>query len=379
MQLSVGGLRAHPYPHNIAVKKLNNKFSIAPPLSHWPGHRVFPYKLTQAKLNQITIRERVRVMILELQKLFKKVKQDARIYQILFLSSFLLLGIGSRDWTLKPGIVGVMLITCWVTQAIALFLLSWRDRLSFSPQHQEPKAKSIGSVNQSIATSFYRFISPLFSASITALAICLLLRSQSYSTMIFAGILAIGSKFMFRLHHPNGSGKHWFNPANFGIIAVLLLTNDAWISPGQWGEDWWYAILFLSAGGMVLKKVGRLDTTFAFLGTYALLEAVRNLYLGWTWDVFGHHLMSGSLLLFAFFMITDPRSIPNARAGRLVWAAAIALLSFVLRHQFYVPEAIFWALFAMSPLTIGIDYMWRSPRFNWFKPKQLLLTPHSAL
>jgi Na+-transporting NADH:ubiquinone oxidoreductase subunit NqrB len=170
----------------------------------------------------------------------------------------------------------------------------------------------------------------------------------------------------------NGKGKHWFNPANFGIIAALLLTNDAWISPGQWGDDWWFAILFLSAGGMVLQKVGRLDTTFAFLGTYTMLEAMRNLYLGWTWDVLAHRLMSGSLLLFAFFMITDPRSIPNARVGRLVWAVAIALLSFILRNQFFMPEAIFWALFVLSPLTIVIDKIWRSPRFNWFKPKRLL-------
>jgi Na+-transporting NADH:ubiquinone oxidoreductase subunit NqrB len=311
-------------------------------------------------------------MILELKQLLYKIKQDARIYQILFLSSFLLLGIGTRDWTLKPGIVGIMLITCWLTQAIALFLLSWGDRLMALSGNGAVSMKPVKPAHTSSSARIYAAISPLLSASITALALCLLLRSQSYRTMILAGIIAIASKFIFRLHKPSGHGKHWFNPANFGIIAALLITNDAWISPGQWGEDWWYVILFLSAGGMVLQKVGRLDTTCAFLGTYTLLEALRNLYLGWSGDVLIHRLMSGSLLLFAFFMITDPRSIPNARVGRLIWAAAIALLSFILRNQFYVSAAIFWALFVLSPLTIVIDQIWRSPRFNWFRPKRLV-------
>ncbi len=109
----------------------------------------------------------------------------------------------------------------------------------------------------------------------------------------------------------------------------------------------------------------------AFLGSYAFLEAVRNIWLGWTWDVFAHRMMSGSLLLFALFMITDPRSIPNARIGRLFWAGAIAILTFVLRNYFFLPTAVFFALFALSPLTIILDGIWSFPRFSWDKARQL--------
>ncbi|MEM9003325.1 MAG: RnfABCDGE type electron transport complex subunit D, partial [Cyanobacteria bacterium P01_F01_bin.86] len=156
-----------------------------------------------------------------------------------------------------------------------------------------------------------------------------------------------------------------FNPANFGIIIALTCTQDAWVSPGQWGEELWYALIFVGAGGMVLKRVGRWDTTADFLSSYALLEALRNLYLGWTWDVWLHRLMSGSLLLFALFMVTDPRSIPNARLARLIWALSIAILTFILRNYFYLPTAVFWALFALSPLTIALDRLWQSERFSW--------------
>jgi len=159
--------------------------------------------------------------------------------------------------------------------------------------------------------------------------------------------------------------KHIFNPANFGIVVAIALTHDAWISPGQWGEESCYLLLFLATGGIVLQKVGRWDTTVTFLGSYACMEALRNIWLGWTWNVWLHRLTSGSLLLFALFMITDPRTIPNARTSRIIWAVAIALLTFILRNVFFLPNAVFWALFALAPLTILLDSMWQAPWFEW--------------
>jgi len=267
--------------------------------------------------------------------------KDLRDYQILFLSLFLLLGIGTRDWTLRPDLILVALLTCIITQWLA-------ERAASILPHLQPNIH-----NPQKSTS-------LRSAIITALSLCLLLRTENYNTMILAGYLAILSKFIFQFRH-----KHFFNPANFGIIAAITLTNDAWVSPGQWGDDWWYAILFFTAGGLILKKVGRWDTTAAFLGTYSCLQAIRNLWLGWTWDVYFHQLMSGSLLLFALFMITDPRSIPNARISRLIWAICVGILTFILQTQFFLPTAMFWALFVLAPLTIWLDNLWKAPRFSW--------------
>lgn len=268
--------------------------------------------------------------------------RDVRDYQILFLSLFLVLGIGTRDWTLRPEFIAVAIATCCLTQWVAtsLWLLAqkhWNSELEIS------------SIQPSFRSSF-----------ITALSLSLLLRADHFSTLILAGILAISSKFVLQFRH-----KHFFNPANFGIISALVLTQDAWVSPGQWGDDWWYVLVFAGTGGLLLKKIGRWDTTAAFFGTYTLLEAIRNIWLGWTWDVFFHRLMSGSLLLFALFMITDPRSIPNARLSRLIWAMSIALLTFILRNQYFISAAVFWALFALAPLTLILDSIWSEPRFTW--------------
>ncbi|HEY9741067.1 MAG TPA: RnfABCDGE type electron transport complex subunit D [Coleofasciculaceae cyanobacterium] len=283
-------------------------------------------------------------------------QQDPRNYQILFLSLFLVLGIATRDWTLRPDLIVVVMVTCLLTQWVAV---------SIWPNPKEKILKLLAKQQNCLETHDSTLtnsakLASLKSALITALGLSLLLRADHYTTMLLAGSLAILSKFLFQVER-----KHFFNPANFGIIAALLLTNDAWVSPGQWGDEGWYALLFAGTGGMVLKRVGRWDTTAAFLGGYALLEAIRNIWLGWTWDVYCHRLMSGSLLLFALFMITDPRSIPNARISRLLWAGCIAILTFILRNQFFVATAVFWALFTLSPLSVLLDFVWSESRFSW--------------
>jgi Na+-transporting NADH:ubiquinone oxidoreductase subunit NqrB len=255
--------------------------------------------------------------------------KDARDFQILFLSAFLILGIFNRDWTVRPELIIAILVSAIAAQLIA-------DRI-------------FSSENPSIRSSL-----------ITAISLCALLRAGSISTMVIAAAASILSKFLFRYR-----GKHFFNPSNFGIILVLILTTDAWVSPGQWGNELWFVLLFFATGGMVVQKVGRWDTTGAFLGGYALLEFIRNQWLGWTPDVFVHKMMSGSLLLFSFFMITDPRAIPDRKIARIFWSFFVAIMTYVLRNYYFLPTAPFWALFALSPLTILFDRFLPSKRFEW--------------
>ena len=280
--------------------------------------------------------------------------KDARVTQIVFLSLFLFLGVSTRDWTIQFNLMLVVMVSCLITQWILSSVVEYgkqADEYSFVDLDRKFNIL----ISPKVLTS-------LRSALITALGLCLLLRSNSPETMAIAGIGAIASKFLFRHHN-----KHFFNPANFGIICALTLTNDAWVSPGQWGTDWWYLLLFLGLGGVVLKQVGRWDTSIAFLLFYGSLEAARNFWLGWSGDVWQHQFMSGSLLLFALFMLSDPRSIPNSQKGRWIWSGAIALCTFILQHYFYLSTAIFWSLFIVSPLTILLDMVWNAPRFDWMK------------
>ena len=199
---------------------------------------------------------------------------------------------------------------------------------------------------------------------ISALSLTLLLRTGSVSLSIAAGVLAIGSKYVLRW-----GGKHIFNPANFGLVILSLLFTSAWISPGQWGAAPIFALALLGLGGMVTGKAKRWDVSLALLGSYASLVFIRALWLGDPLSIPLHQMQSGALLIFAFFMISDPKTTPNARIGRIIYAALVAIIGFTIQFGFYNSAGIILALIIMAPFVPLIDYMFKGELYVWAKPK----------
>ena len=258
---------------------------------------------------------------------------DGRHFQIAFLACFLCYGILQLQWDAEVGRYAIIATTCLGTQAafVLVHRLEWRT---------------------------------LKSAAITTLGLCLLFKSGSGVTLVLGAFIAIASKFVVRV-----KGKHVFNPANIGLVLAMLLTGDAWVSPGQWGSGAALVFLVGAAGLMVVLRVGRIDTSLAFLGTFAALHFARTvLYLGWGADVWLHQLTNGSLLLFTFFMITDPVTTPSAPRARIGWSMAVAVLAFLLGWKFFVNAAPVWALFFISASTPLIDLIWKGERFQWVRP-----------
>jgi len=267
-------------------------------------------------------------LLTALRSLFR----DARNFQIVFLSSFLLYGIWYLDWDHDIVRFAIIISTALMVQLVGVML-------SPAPMHS------------------------LKSALITGLGMSLLFQANSYITLVMGVGLAIAGKFLIR-----SNGKHIFNPANFGIVVTILLTGDAWISPGQWGSSALLVFFIGAAGLMVILKAGRVDTSFAFLATLFLLEYVRTIvYLGWDFDFLLLKFSNGSLLLFSFFMITDPVTTPNHLVARIVWASLIAVVTFSLSNFMQVHTAPLWALFFISPLTVGFDRLLKSEKFQWIK------------
>lgn len=257
-------------------------------------------------------------------------KGDARHFQIIYLLGFLCYGIYSLGWEADLLKYSVTIGTCLLVQA------------AFLKYH---KKSMVG----------------LKSALITGLGLCLLLKANMFGTLAFAGGISIASKFLLRYN-----GKHIFNPNNFGIILTILITGDAWISPGQWGSGALMVFFIGVLGSLMLFKVGRIDTILAFLGTFAVLQFVKVvLWQGWPMDFFFHQFTSGTLFLYAFFMITDPVTTPNAPKARILWAAGIALVSFLLTNWLFLHTAPIWALFFIAPLTVFLDKKFKHKKFQW--------------
>ncbi len=198
------------------------------------------------------------------------------------------------------------------------------------------------------------------SALISGLSLCLLLRADSLLLVIAGGVLAILVKFLVRIQE-----KHIFNPTNFGIGILLLLSNGAWVSPGQWGSLVIFGAALSCLGFIVVKRAERSDVTLAFLGSYVGLLTIRAYRLGDPLTIPLHQLESGSLLLFAFFMISDPRTTPDARAGRILFAVLVSLVAYYLRFYRFNSNALIFSLLFVSCFTPLIDRMFPESRFQW--------------
>lgn len=260
--------------------------------------------------------------------------KDARDFQIIYLSFFLSYGIWFLQWDDSILSFLVIFASCLVSQLFGIFFLD-------IPKHS------------------------LKSAMITALGLCLLFNANSYLTYALAGILSISSKFFLRF-----KGKHVFNPSLFGIIACITITDDAWVSPGQWGNSFVLISFFAACALLVLLKVGRIDTSLSFLGALFLCELTRTmLYQGDNLGVLMQKFTSGSILLFAFFMITDPVTTPRSVRGRIIWGASIGFLTFYLSNWMQNYTAPIWALAIATPFTLLINHYFKGEVFSWIPNK----------
>ncbi len=255
--------------------------------------------------------------------------RDPRYFQIAVLSTFVSYGILALDFGIRPENAVVIVTTALLFQ----FAGTLAARLPrFDP------------------------LSPL----ITSLSLTLLLRTDSVVLAAIAAFIAISSKFLIRIR-----GKHVFNPANVAIVVLILSSDHAWISSGQWGNAAISAFAIGCLGFIVLTRARRAETTIAFLGSYALLLFGRAFWLGDPLTIPLHQLQNGALLVFAFFMISDPKTTPDTAAGRILYGILVASVAFAIRFGLYQPHAPIFALVTTAPLVPIIDYLWRGRTYHW--------------
>jgi Na+-translocating ferredoxin:NAD+ oxidoreductase RnfD subunit len=150
---------------------------------------------------------------------------------------------------------------------------------------------------------------------------------------------------------------------------MLLLTNQVWVSPGQWGAAAFFALLMACVGSLVVNHAARSDVTYAFIACYCALLLGRSLYLGEPLTIPLHRLESGALLLFTFFMISDPKTTPDSRLGRVLFAALVAFGSWYVQFRLFRTNGLLWSLAACSTIVPFIDRVVPGPRYAWTAPK----------
>src|SRR4051794_526420 len=133
---------------------------------------------------------------------------DPRYFQLIFQITFLTYGITCLGWEAE-----------WLHYFVCI-----SGCLAFNYLFESLKRKKMLPVTGMEGIDAWGL-----SVLISAASLCLLLKTNHWQTSLLAAFLTVASKYALRVHQ-----KHIFNPSAFGIVVTLLVTDDAWLSPGQW-------------------------------------------------------------------------------------------------------------------------------------------------
>jgi Na+-transporting NADH:ubiquinone oxidoreductase subunit NqrB len=159
---------------------------------------------------------------------------------------------------------------------------------------------------------------------------------------ILAALIGILSKYVLRI-----GDRHLYNPSNLGLVLVLLIVGARHVFPQYL---WWgpvspvlvLTLLVIVAGAIwVLRPLRMWPMVGAFLAGFAVLIAL-NAILGRCFFAVWHQgpvcgtgywlnlVTSPELLVFVFFMISDPKTAPGLPRARIIYGIAIAVLASAL-------------------------------------------------
>jgi hypothetical protein len=156
---------------------------------------------------------------------------------------------------------------------------------------------------------------------------------------LLAGLIGLLTKYLIR-----PGGRHLFNPSNVGLVWCLLIVGPGHVFPQYlwWGPNHAavaaaYVVIIVGAF-WILRSVRMAPMAAAFLATFAVLVGVfalvgRDFAAIWHegpvqglsyWSVIA---LSPEVLVFAFFMMSDPQTAPRTASGRVVYGAGTAALA----------------------------------------------------
>lgn len=143
--------------------------------------------------------------------------------------------------------------------------------------------------------------------------------------------------------------------------ATPLVTQDASLSSLFWGHvggsmgETSALALLLGAAFLLAMRIIPWQTPLAYLGGLAVLETFYMLASGGTWMDIPYALLSGGVLLGAFFMATDYVTTPITGKGRLIFGLGCAVLTFIIREFASMPEGCSFSILLMNLLTPYIE------------------------
>lgn len=199
-----------------------------------------------------------------------------------------------------------------------------------------------------------------------------------------------------------GIGQNFANPAITARIVLMMSfagSMTKWTAPFSWKEgvdatvsatplaadtlpsmsDMFFGfragclgetcIAALLLGGLYLIFTGlvRPTTPICFIGTVAILSF---LYGGCDVNFMLYQLMSGGLILGAFFMATDYATTPLTTKGKIIFGVGCGLITFAIRQFASMPEGVSFSILVLNCLTPLIDRFTAPKALGAIKPEK---------
>lgn len=127
---------------------------------------------------------------------------------------------------------------------------------------------------------------------------------------------------------------------------------------GSLGET---SALMILIGGLWLlaMRVISWHIPLSMLGTVTVCSAISYLIDPSAYAPPSVHLLSGGIMLGAFFIATDPVTSPSSKGGQLIFGVGCGLIDFIIRTWGAFPEGIGFAVLFMNALSPLIDIYFR--------------------
>lgn len=191
------------------------------------------------------------------------------------------------------------------------------------------------------------------SAMLTGSGVALILRVvgtppddpwNTYAWYVFAAVagLSLLTKYVIRYR-----GSHVFNPSNIGLVVAFVVLGSSRVEPLDfwWGPlDIWmvtaYAVI-IGGGLLITRRLHLLALAATFwialtVGVGTLAASGHCMTANWAFapvcgfDFWRVIVTSPEVMIFLFFMITDPKTVPSGRVGRVVFGLLVAIASTLL-------------------------------------------------
>ncbi len=188
------------------------------------------------------------------------------------------------------------------------------------------------------------------SAMLTGSGVALILRVvgtppgdhwTTFGWYIFAGVAGLSLLTKYVIHY---RGSHVFNPSNIGLVVAFIVLGSSVVEP----LDFWWAPLdfwmlaaysvIITGGLLITRRLHLLAMAATFwvaltIGVGILAASGHCMTARWSFtpvcgpDFWRVIVTSPEVLIFLFFMITDPKTTPGGRVGRVVFGLLVATAS----------------------------------------------------